>query len=112
MSKNEERVPIKKLDDGFLSCREQGHVWAEIPPDEWGPEIRPAPFGWLRIHECIRCSGIRRIIIDHYGEVASRSYYYPVGFKVKDYTPSKAPLRKEAARRRGIQLSRLKRRKV
>lgn len=112
MSKNEERVPIKKLDDEYLTCREQGHAWSEVFPEYWGPEIRRAPFGWLRVYECLRCEALRRVIIDTHGEVASRSYKYPEGFKVKDYTPSKAPLRKEAARRRGIQLSRLKRRKV
>ena len=105
------KVPIRKLDDEFLSCREQGHVWAEIHPDDWGPEVRPAPFGWLRLHECARCYGLRRMIIDTHGEVASRSYKYPEGFKIQNYTPSKAPLRQEAARRRGIHLSRLKKRK-
>lgn len=107
----EKRVPIKKLDDAFLICRERGHTWDEIYPEEWGPGVRPAPFGWLRLFECMRCEAIRRVIVDTRGEIASRSYRYPEGFKLQDYTPSKVPLRKEVARRRGVRLHQLKRRK-
>lgn len=98
----------KSLDSEFLSCRDEGHNWYEIPPEEWGPEVAPAAFGWLRYYVCNRCDTKRRMIINALGEVAVRSYAYPEGYQLEEWTPSKAPFRKEVARRRGIHLARMR----
>lgn len=98
------RRDIKRLDEGFLACRDLGHAWSELERESVRAIYAKTSFGWLRVFVCERCTTERKQIIDTYGEVTSNSYVYPDGYQLEEWTPAKAPFRREIARRRGIRI--------
>lgn len=76
--------------DEFLECRHLGHNWDDIPVTQ-----RP-PWGVYIWYRCTRCTGERHDIINQFsGDLMSRRYYYPDGYKMtRDERPSIEELRK------------------
>lgn len=73
----------------YYECRHLGHSWDDIPVTQrppWGVYL------WLR---CERCTTERHDIINQFsGELMSRKYHYPEGYKLsRDEKPSIEELR-------------------
>ena len=73
----------------FYECRHLGHSWDDIPVTQ-----RP-PWGVYMWFRCVRCTGERHDIINQFtGDLMSRKYYYPLGYKLtRDERPSIEELR-------------------
>ena len=76
----------------YSDCRLLRHAW-----DRLGVELDPEATVWrykLRFR-CARCGTVRSDAVNAYGEVASRSYDYPDGYRYSegDEVPSAADLR-------------------
>lgn len=56
-------------------CHTFGHAWFEVDGD-----YKPL-FGTLFALKCERCGAIRNDIFDVHGELASRNYRYPDGYR-------------------------------
>ena len=56
-------------------CHTFGHAWFEVDGD-----YKPL-FGTLFALKCERCGAIRNDIFDVHGELASRNYRYPEGYR-------------------------------
>lgn len=55
-------------------CHTYGHAWFEIDAD------KPPEFGFYSWLKCERCDTIRKDVVNHTGEIMSRSYAYPDGY--------------------------------
>ena len=75
----------------YIRCRTYGHAWYEFSP---GQMARPL-FGFRLSLKCERCTTERHDLIDANGEVGSREYRYPDGYKDAfiDEKPTRAELR-------------------
>lgn len=59
----------------FVRCHTWGHTWYETDGD-----YKPL-FGYLFALRCDRCGAIRNDIYDVHGQLASRNYRYPDGYR-------------------------------
>jgi hypothetical protein len=77
-------------DAAMVRCRTYGHGW-----DEWTPVgMRKPPWGFRLSLRCVRCGTERHDIIDANGDVSSRKYYYPDGYKMtRDERPTRPQFR-------------------
>lgn len=83
----------------FLTCRLLGHAWDEHSPiDQRRPE-----FGVAMHWRCIRCTMVRRDLVSSVtGDLLSRSYYQPEGYKMTaEERPRAIDLRLMAVKERG-----------
>ena len=89
---------IYSVDANFLYCRRSvlGHEWEiETPLSR-----RAAKWGTRLNKLCVRCGTTLEVIIDNNGNIASRIYTYPPGYKiVGDLPVTSQDLRLEALRR-------------
>ncbi len=69
----------------FVRCRAYGHSWDEFDPAYGHEERLPTPrqtgSSWRLTLRCTRCTTRRYDFLDDLGEVVSRSYIYPEGYK-------------------------------
>lgn len=68
---------IVDLYDDFLVCRTIGHSWDDNPGASF-----VTIFNWALPLRCTRCSSERIDYLNLAGEVMSRRYIYPDGYKV------------------------------
>lgn len=62
----------------FDQCRTFGHAWYE-------QDATRAPlFGYYMWLQCERCDTIRKDIVDLRGDLSSRHYQYPNGYKASE----------------------------
>jgi len=68
----------KRLELGAasLQCRTYGHAWSEYSRGDL-----PAVVGWRLTLRCDRCTTERHDVIDLIGELQSRHYDYPDGYR-------------------------------
>lgn len=59
----------------FDTCKAIGHAWDTVPSD-WTPE-----WGTPLTVRCMRCGTERRDTIDQTGDLSTRRYLYPDGYK-------------------------------
>lgn len=64
----------------FVDCRTFGHSWMEIEADR-----NPKGYGWYMKLQCERCHTVRSDIVNHHGDVMTRSYEYPESYKDADH---------------------------
>ena len=65
----------RQLQHTHNQCHTFGHAWFEVDGD-----YKPL-FGYLFSLECERCSCRRNDIINEHGELGSRNYRYPEGYR-------------------------------
>ena len=89
-------MSLARLEDEFVKCRSWGHEW-----DTFAPLRRRASWGTLMSLRCSRCSMERHDTIDANGDVSTRQYKPPPGYKLVgvDGRPKGAELRLEVIRR-------------
>jgi hypothetical protein len=63
--------------DQVVRCRTYGHAWDEFTEGSLGPPM----LDWRLSLRCIRCSTQRHDEINLLGEVGSRRYLYPEGYR-------------------------------
>jgi len=63
------------LQKEFNQCRTFGHAWYETEAD-----VKPL-FGYYMWFRCERCGTIRMDTVNNNGDLGSRSYRYPEGYK-------------------------------
>ena len=76
----------------YVTCRALGHAWEvddKGKPSKWGRTV------WL---ECARCEMRRKDIVDLLGQIGSRYYVQPEGYRNPDVT-DRAAYRIEMLRR-------------
>lgn len=59
----------------YERCRAFGHLW---DPTE---ATRKPEFGYYVNVRCTECGTVRRDIVNLFGELLSRGYTYPIGYK-------------------------------
>jgi hypothetical protein len=84
------RARIAATAADMVTCQTIGHCWYPIDADR-----RPA-FGWLWSLRCDRCGTVRDDLVDHRGDLLSRGYRYPEGYRDAALNTSRAE------RRRGL----------
>ena len=73
----------------FVRCNTIGHAWYDYDNSNWTPQ-----FGEPLVLRCERCGSERRDTIGAAGQVITRSYYHPEGYKYSKGTkPSRAEFR-------------------
>ena len=58
------------------------HAWHSVDSNHWFVAALPSPSAVPFTIRCERCDTERRDVIDSNGEVVSRRYVYPVGYKI------------------------------
>lgn len=63
----------------YVRCRTLAHAWDDVPSP------RRPPWGVLMALRCVRCGTIREDIVNRFdGELMSRNYVYPEGYRDSD----------------------------
>lgn len=74
----------------YAECKTLGHAWDEYNPRDGGGGATR----WRLTLRCSRCSTTRHDDLDARGEVVSRQYAYPDGYRDPvELKPSRAALR-------------------
>ena len=80
---------LSDVPDDFLRCQTLGHAWDDYDDSDWTPT-----WGVGLALRCLRCGTSRRDIINANGDLGSRSYVYPDGYKYgKGERPSRGDFR-------------------
>lgn len=72
----------------YVMCRSFGHSWRPVDVD------RKPMFGYLVSLECRECTMLRHDIINQLGQVGSRSYKQPDGYRNPEHS-QRAEYRRE-----------------
>jgi hypothetical protein len=73
------KARIADMTDAFLVCRAaHNHAMEEFA----ATDERPAPFGYRLSYQCINCTTIRHDLRSFRGELLSRRYIWPEGYKM------------------------------
>lgn len=75
----------------FVECRALGHAWKKT-------QVRKVSWGFGMSLECTRCGCVRTDTIDSRGEVSTRRYDQPEGYKNPEI-PERSNYRRELVRR-------------
>ena len=99
-SKDETHVEsLAELLDSFVICRTVGHSWDDNPHAEIN-----SMWSWVMALRCTRCTCERFDALNNLGEVVSRSYRYPDGYRItanrQGERTTRVGLRTELMRRR------------
>lgn len=87
---------VENLHDAFLRCRTFGHAWSEFDPEggvDWHRDH------WRITLRCDHCRTERYDVLDWRGDVLTRNYWYPDGYKQAGL-PRRADFRMELYRRK------------
>lgn len=68
---------LSALSDHHLLCRDFGHSWRPYTA-EWIPQRRQ----YVEALVCVRCTTVRRRLLDEWGALLGNSYTYSEGYQV------------------------------
>lgn len=61
----------------YVRCYAWGHAWDEYGNSDWRPTMGQT----FMVLRCIRCSTERREAYNLYGEIETRHYHWPAGYR-------------------------------